>query len=87
MRPGSALLPPLLIRPFVFGLTTRPRTRVNEEVSRVLWLPLAELPGRAGTAVVQAEGSPREVPCFKAGGAVIWGLTYRILSGFLPLAV
>ena len=85
LSPGAPRLPPLMIRPFVFGLRERPKPRLSEEVAAVMWLPLAELPVRAGTAVVTAGGGEREVPCFKAGGVVIWGLTYRILSGFLPL--
>ena len=78
--------PPLVIRPYAFGLETRPATSLSDEVADVIWLPLAELPGREGKASVPIRGVPVEVPCFNRGGAVIWGLTYRILNGFLKLA-
>lgn len=85
LRPRTPSLPPLMIRPYVFGLAARPKTRLSGEVADVLWLPLAELPACAGKAVVSIRAEPVEVDCFKPGGTVIWGLTYRIVLGLLPL--
>ena len=86
LHPRTPTLPPLVIRPFVFGLPRRPRTRLSDEVAAVHWFALAELPAAAGPATVTVRERTLTVPCFKPGGAVIWGLTYRILSGFLALA-
>jgi 8-oxo-dGTP pyrophosphatase MutT (NUDIX family) len=86
LAPSVPRLPPLVIRPYVFGFATRPVARLSEEVSEVMWLPLAELPACEGMTSVTIRGVPVEVPCFNRGGVVIWGLTYRILSGFLKLA-
>lgn len=85
LHPSTPRLPPLVIRPFVFGLPARPETRLSDEVSGVIWVPLAELAAVQGKAVIQLRGAATEVECFRTGGLVIWGLTYRILSGFLPL--
>ena len=87
LSPRATGLPPLSIRPFVFGLPARPPARVSDEVAAVIWLPLAGLRERAATAVVTVGKSELRVPCFKAGGIVIWGLTYRILTGVLPLVL
>lgn len=86
LRPSTPRLPPLLIRPFVFGLEARPETRLSDEVAGVEWLALAELSACAGKATILLAGAEREVDCFRCGDLVIWGLTYRILRGFLPLA-
>ncbi len=86
LHPRTPTLPPLVIRPFVFGLPRRPRTRLSDEVAGVRWFALADLPAAAAVAAVTVRGRRTRVPCFKPGGAVIWGLTYRILEGFLALA-
>ena len=44
---------------------------------------------RYGRTTISLKGQRLEVPCFKIpglpDGLVVWGLTYRILSGLLPL--
>lgn len=86
VHPSSPGAPALVISPFIFGLAERPATRLSDEVSGVIWLPLSELRACAGKAVVELQGNPREVACFRTEDLVIWGLTYRILTGFLALA-
>jgi 8-oxo-dGTP pyrophosphatase MutT (NUDIX family) len=85
LHPSTPRLPALVISPFVYGLEARPRTRLSDEVSGVTWVPLAELRACGGKTEIQLQGAPREVDCFRTGDLVIWGLTYRILRGFLPL--
>jgi 8-oxo-dGTP pyrophosphatase MutT (NUDIX family) len=86
LAPSTPRLAPLVIRPYVFGLDPRPDARLSEEVAGVMWLPLSKLASCEGKAVVPLRGETREVDCYAYGGVVIWGLTYRILSGFLKLA-
>ena len=86
LAPRTARHPPLVIRPYVFGLDPRPEARLSDEVAGVTWLPLSELAAGAGTAEVSVRGAATEVECYACGGVVIWGLTYRILTGFLALA-
>lgn len=85
LHPSTPRLPSLVIRPFVFGLESRPRATINEEVDAVIWIPLRDLEPCRAKAVVKVGATDREVDCFQAGGLTIWGLTYRILGGFLPL--
>ncbi|MDE2491684.1 MAG: CoA pyrophosphatase [Elusimicrobia bacterium] len=85
LHPNTPSIPPLVISPFVFGLAERPKTRLSDEVAETFWVPLADLPACAGSAEVRVRERQFRVPCFKPGGLVVWGLTYRILSGFLPL--
>jgi hypothetical protein len=74
-----------LIRPYAFGVAARPEAALSDEVAAVMWIALADLPGCAGKSTVQIRGSAVEVDCFKPDGLVIWGLTYRIVRGVLPL--
>lgn len=85
LHPAAPRLPPLVIRPFVFGLPERPAARLSDEVAAIEWVALSDLAARRGRAAIPWGGGTTEVECFRAGGLVIWGLTYRILSGFLPL--
>lgn len=86
LHPLTPRLPPLVIRPYVFGFARRPEARLSEEVAGVMWLPLGELAAAAGKTSVQIRGVSTEVECFNTGDVVVWGLTYRIVSGFLRLA-
>jgi 8-oxo-dGTP pyrophosphatase MutT (NUDIX family) len=85
LHPSTPRLPPLVISPYVFGLPSRPVTRLSDEVAAVAWLTLKDLPARESKAEIHTGGKAREVDCYRVDGLVIWGLTYRILRGFLPL--
>ena len=82
---ASSLLPSVVISPYVFGLRSRPKTILSDEVEGVLWAGLSDLAAREARTVVKVRGIETEVPCFLRGDAVIWGLTYRILKSLLPL--
>jgi hypothetical protein len=69
------------VLPFVFVVEDTPEIRLNEELSSYLWVPLDELRGSRGRAVVKR----REVPVFHVEGEVVWGLTYRMLDKLLEL--
>lgn len=85
LHPRTPALPPIVISPYVFGLQQPPPTRLSAEVAAVMWIPLADLQPSECRSLVPIRGEPVEVPCFKLGDTVIWGLTYRILKGLLPL--
>lgn len=89
VQPGTPSLPPLMIRPFVFGADPRPESGTSVEVASSHWIALEALHGARGLTEVTIRGKAVEVPCFKAaseaGEIVIWGLTFRILNGLLPL--
>lgn len=89
LEPGISSSPPLMIRPFVFGVDPRPVAGTSGEVASSHWIALEALHGARGMTEVTIRGKALEVPCFKVqaqpGELIIWGLTYRILSGLLPL--
>ena len=87
--PASTRLPPITIFPFVFEVPAGTDAQVSSrEVDEVLWVPLSALqdPGATSTVEIQyGDDSSREFPCLQVEGRVIWGLTYRILTGFLQI--
>ncbi|MDX6770391.1 MAG: CoA pyrophosphatase [Elusimicrobiota bacterium] len=86
LHPRTPSLPPVCIRPFVFGLPKRPAAKPSAEVAGCHWLPLAPLLDAEATAEVVIRGEAVPVPCLRpAPDLVVWGLTYRILRGLSPL--
>ncbi|MEX0892708.1 MAG: CoA pyrophosphatase [Gemmatimonadota bacterium] len=89
VAPVSRRLPPYVIAPFVAavpaGTEAIPEPR---EVAAALWVPLAAL--RQDHAVseilVELGGDTRSFPSLRIGEHEIWGLTHRILTGFLDIA-
>ncbi|MGD2134562.1 MAG: CoA pyrophosphatase [Gemmatimonadales bacterium] len=80
-------LPPIVVRPFVFGLPTRPALTPSHEVAGYLWTPLEELPSSAREAEVAVRGERVKRPCFMVGTHVVWGMTHRILNQFIDFAL
>lgn len=83
LGPTTLHLPPLAVRPFVYGLTERPEVRPNHEVAGHLWTPLTSLRAQRETSRVQAGKRELDVPAVRLGEHVLWGMTLRILDGFL----
>jgi 8-oxo-dGTP pyrophosphatase MutT (NUDIX family) len=80
MHPRTPVLPPVVVRPFVFGLVERPPITLSDEVQDAFWVPLRELtaPG--------ARSEVRGLPAYVVGTHTIWGMTERILTPLLSLA-
>jgi ADP-ribose pyrophosphatase YjhB (NUDIX family) len=85
--PRSPVLPPILVRPFVFVLPAQAPIRPNHEVAGAWWVPIETLldPGalrpyeyRRQNRSVQAVGYHLEI-------GVLWGMTERILTPLLDL--
>jgi 8-oxo-dGTP pyrophosphatase MutT (NUDIX family) len=89
VRPSTPTLPALMIRPYVFGLDPRPVAGTSDEVAASYWIPLESLHSARGKSTVSIREKSVEVPCFRVPGLpeglVVWGLTFRILNGLLPL--
>ena len=86
--PASRKLPPLMVTPFVFGVTNEAEAYVaSPEVADVFWVPVRELssPDVRSTVEIPLPGGPREFPCYRVAGEVVWGLTYRMLEQFLEI--
>lgn len=84
LRPRSPVLPPVIVRPFVFIVTERPALTPSEEVAELFWAPLVTLfdPARTVRTEVDARGSMRTVDAIECDGRIIWGMTERILRSF-----
>ena len=87
--PATTRLPPITIFPYVFGVPMGTEARVSSrEVDEVLWVPLADLqkPGATGTIEIHyGDNNSRAFPCMRFEGRVIWGLTFRILTGLFEI--
>lgn len=74
----------LVIKPFVFRLRAPVEARASDEVADVHWLPLDELllPESRGLMDYDWQGTTVQFPCLNVRGLVIWGLTFRMVTGF-----
>ena len=81
--PDIKVLPPVVVRPFVFGLPTRPRIESSDEVAAHLWVSLQTLRASASATEVEVRGQRLTVDAYVVGEHVIWGMTQRIVAPFL----
>ncbi|HEX8907377.1 MAG TPA: CoA pyrophosphatase [Longimicrobiaceae bacterium] len=88
LAPRSAPVPSIVVAPFVFHVPADVEPRPNHEVQVAVWVPVRELlhPDAVTEYLHElAEGKTMSFPAFDARGYVVWGMTHRILSGFLEL--
>jgi 8-oxo-dGTP pyrophosphatase MutT (NUDIX family) len=89
VRPGHERAPRLVVHPFVFAVAPAVVAVPNAEVDTAFWLPLRDLldPGAATEHLLELDDLGRMAfPAIGLGGHVVWGLTHRIVTGFLALA-
>ncbi|HEX2094888.1 MAG TPA: CoA pyrophosphatase [Longimicrobiaceae bacterium] len=82
--------PRIVVSPFVFAVPAETVATPNPEVEAAVWIPLRELahPDAATEYLLgTVTGDPRRFPAFGTRGYVIWGLTHRILTDFLEVAL
>lgn len=86
-RSGAPLIS---ISPFAYAVPAATTTTVNHEVDVALWVPLRTLaePG-AATEYLHAlsSGESLRFPAIGFQEYVVWGLTHRILTRFLEIAL
>ena len=88
LYPRTPVLPPVVVRPFVFALTARPTIVVSPEVQSAFWISFRALqsPGVSGTFTVDHPGIPRRaMPAYTLGKHTIWGMSERILTPLISL--
>lgn len=83
LHPRSKTLPPVIVRPFVFGLPARPEVRPSPEVAGLVWVSLSGLKASACRIKLAIGGEEREVRAYRFGPYIVWGMTERILRQFL----
>src|SRR5437773_11990160 len=88
LHPRTPVLPPVVVRPFVFALTERPSIVVSPEVQDAFWVPFLALqaPGVLGEITIDHPGIPRRVlPAYTLGNRTIWGMSERILTPLISM--
>ena len=87
LYPRTSLLPPVVVRPFVFALARRTALVPSDEVQRAFWLPLERLsePGVRREVTLTLRGGAHTLPAYLVDEDLIWGMTERILTPFLEL--
>ncbi len=87
LAPLTPVLPPILVRPFVFSLPHKPAVSASPEVAQYVWAPLDALPTSVGDTDIRLRGVARTMPAYLVGPHVVWGMTHRILNSLLDLAL
>lgn len=73
---------PILVRPFLFLLTSEPPLRLNAEVARYQWVPLGRLAAKGARRVTAIDivGAIQRVEGYRLDQGLLWGLTERIVT-------
>ena len=87
LRPMTIRLPAVVVRPYVFLIGAHEEPVLSSEVADSFWVPVATLREDSGwrDTVITARGMQFTRRAFHHSGFVVWGMTERILSGFLSL--
>jgi 8-oxo-dGTP pyrophosphatase MutT (NUDIX family) len=88
LYPRTPVLPPVVVRPFVFALTSRPPMVLSPEVQDAFWVSFRSLaaPGVRGEITIDHPGIPsRVLPSYTLGKRTIWGMSERILTPLITL--
>jgi len=88
LAPRSARIPSIVVSPFVYHVAAGVEPHPNHEVQEALWVRVDELlhPDAAIEYLHDlADGNTLAFPAYDARGQVVWGMTHRILAGFLEL--
>lgn len=85
LSPRTQLLPPIVVRPFMFALWDRPALNPSEEVQSAFWVPLGRLlePGARRKVTLHVAGGEHSFDAYIFGQDIIWGMTERIIWRFL----
>ena len=86
IEPVSVHLPPIDVTPFVALAPDGAReAALPEEVKATFWVSLSSLreSGLSETVTLSAGGEKRQWPAYPSPAGAIWGITERILTGFL----
>ena len=84
LRPRIAVLPPVIVRPYVATVSADVAMASSDEVAEIFWAPLDAIldpaAARATEIVVRQTRTTR--PAIHFEGHVIWGMTENILRRF-----
>lgn len=85
LAPRSSVLPPILVRPFVFIHPARDPLVLSQEVAQGWWLSLEELSRPGGYAPVEFQryGTTVRTMGYHLDHGILWGMSERILGQLL----
>jgi len=88
LAPSTAVLPPIVVRPFVFRILHHAELVPNREVAAAIWVPLRDLlsPGVRRPTEHARHGTLVRMAGYHLPIGVVWGLTERILTSFLDVS-
>lgn len=82
LAPITPVLPPIVVRPFVFLLPAESPLQLNNELDHAEWVALAELADRSiwrGADLV-IRGATMRVMGYHLPAGLLWGMTERIVT-------
>lgn len=87
VSPRTPTVRRVVVRPYVAAVAADVAVVESPEVAAAFWVPLSALRETTAwiTAEVLAHGQSLSVPAFTHGEYVVWGLTERILRGFMEV--
>lgn len=87
IHPRTPVLPPIIVRPYVFAVNGEVEVTPNAEVAAAFWVPLRVLrdPATEQESTVEVRNAKWRVPSYVIEERVIWGMTERILRQFLAV--
>jgi 8-oxo-dGTP pyrophosphatase MutT (NUDIX family) len=87
LRPRSPALPPIIVRPYVYAVASRPALVLSDEVAEAFWVPLQQVfdPARRQDISISFPGIHVRRSAIGVGEHVIWGMTEHILRTFEDL--
>lgn len=85
LAPRASVLPPILVRPFVFQLEVEQSPSLSEEVAHARWVELASLaePGVFRPTPLSVRGAELTVEGYHLPEGFLWGMTERIVTPIL----
>lgn len=77
----------LVVEPYVFSVDVLPDLDPNHEVEEVVWVPLDFLLDRGNRSTIRWRHGEISVnlPCYRYGDHVIWGLTFGMVDELLTI--
>ena len=88
LSPRTPYLPPIIVSPHVFAVSSREPLVPGDEADEALWLPARDIfdPANRTTFAFPLPGGDRAFPAIEVGPHLVWGLTERILHQVATIA-
>jgi len=82
LHPRTALLPPIVVTPWVFVVPAQADVAPGAEAETAVWIAIQDLfaPENRTVITVPFPTAPREFPAIRIGPHLVWGLTERIVA-------